>query len=224
MKFTTLALFLILLPSFANAQEQPRVAETTAAKIENLRKLEAQLKEIDLLGESAKVQVKVEGDKESSLTIKITAAQVSNETEIAQESKESNSKTRPTLFNLKLTEADIPDEYVDQKINEFFKTLSSCGSIPSVVVSQIGVSPNYKVEKDYLYEDPNYKITVFKDFVYDRASIPRVFWVLSDKDSLGNVAPLLHDLLYRHGGVLPANRYLLTENFRARTRISYSWK
>jgi hypothetical protein len=55
------------------------------------------------------------------------------------------------------------------------------------------------------YSD-TYKITVLKGFTYDRASIPRIFWVIIDKDSLGNVAPLLHDLLYRNGGLLPTNQ------------------
>jgi hypothetical protein len=202
-----------MLSSVANAQEQSPMDAPTAAKIEKLRKLEAQLKEIDQLGEFAKVQVKVEGDKESSLIVKITAVQVPLSAETTQTSKAGKSETAITLFNLNLTEADIPDEYVDQKIKEFFDTPSRCGSIPSVVISQIGVSPNYKVEQDYFYQAPNYRVTVFKDFVYDRASIPRVFWVIIDKDSLGNVAPLLHDLLYRHGGALPANQISPHRNF-----------
>ena len=41
--------------------------------------------------------------------------------------------------------------------------------------------------------------------MYDRASIPRIFWLIIDKDSLSNVAPLFHDLLYRYGGRLPPN-------------------
>lgn len=205
MKFPTLALFLILLSTLASAQEQPRTDTATAAKIENLRKLEAKLKELDQLGDEAKVQVKVEGDKASSLTVNITAVQVLPVAEAAGTSK-ANRSTRTRLLSLKLTDADIPDEYVDQKIKEFFNTPSRCGSLPAVVISQIGVSADYKVEKDYFYQVPTYTIAVFKDFVYDRASIPRVFWVIIDKDSLGNVAPLLHDLLYRHGGTLPANQ------------------
>ncbi len=205
MKFTTFALFLILLSSVANAQEQPHIDAATAAKIEKLRKLEARLKELDEYGQHAKVQVKVEGDQESSLAVKITAEDVPLSAETVQTS-EAGKSTKPLLFNLRLTDADIPDAYVDQKIKDFFEAPNRCGSIPSVVISQIGVSADYKVEQDYSYLVPAYTITVFKGFVYDRASIPRVFWVLIDKDSLGNVAPLLHDLLYRHGGALPANQ------------------
>ena len=54
--------------------------------------------------------------------------------------------------------------------------------------------------EDYTYESSGYKITVPKGFIYDRASIPGIFWVVIDKDSLSNVAPLFHDFLYRHGG------------------------
>ena len=68
------------------------------------------------------------------------------------------------------------------------------------------IAGNYEVVEDYTYKSGTYSITVPKGFIYDRASIPRVFWVLIDKDSLSNVAPLFHDYLYRNGGELPANQ------------------
>lgn len=71
---------------------------------------------------------------------------------------------------------------------------------------QIGAGVDYRVVEDYTYDSGAYRITVLNGFTYDRASIPRVLWVLIDKDSLSNVAPLLHDLLYRHGGALPENQ------------------
>jgi hypothetical protein len=71
---------------------------------------------------------------------------------------------------------------------------------------QVGATADYDVAEDYIYDSGTYKITAWKGFRYDRASIPRIFWVIIDKDSLSNVAPLFHDLLYRHGGVLPADR------------------
>ena len=83
---------------------------------------------------------------------------------------------------------------------------SMCGSLPGVKLIQLGATRNYEVAEDYLYEPGAYKMTVWKGFVYDRASIPRIFWVLIDKDSLGNVAPLIHDLLYRYGGAIPQNQ------------------
>jgi hypothetical protein len=46
-------------------------------------------------------------------------------------------------------------------------------------------------------------ITARKGFQFDRASIPRIFWVIISKDDLSNVPPLFHDLLYRYAGKLP---------------------
>jgi hypothetical protein len=46
-------------------------------------------------------------------------------------------------------------------------------------------------------------VTAKKGFQFDRASIPRIFWVIISKDDLSNVPPLFHDLLYRFGGKLP---------------------
>ena len=71
---------------------------------------------------------------------------------------------------------------------------------------QVGATVDYDVVDDYVYDGGTYKITAWKGFRYDRASIPRIFWVIIDKDSLSNVAPLFHDLLYRHGGELPQER------------------
>lgn len=53
------------------------------------------------------------------------------------------------------------------------------------------------------YPPVDIKVTAKKGFQYDRASIPRIFWVLISKDDLSNVPPLFHDLLYRFGGILP---------------------
>lgn len=43
-----------------------------------------------------------------------------------------------------------------------------------------------------------------KGFQFDRASVPRIFWVIISKDDLSNVPPLFHDLLYRFAGELPS--------------------
>jgi hypothetical protein len=80
---------------------------------------------------------------------------------------------------------------------------AKCGMIPSVVIAQINASKDYEVQVDYAYDMGHCKITVPKGFIYDRASIPAIVWPIISPDSLGNVAPLLHDYLYRHGGKLP---------------------
>ncbi len=72
---------------------------------------------------------------------------------------------------------------------------------------QIGASKDYQVVEDYTYRaDNKYNITVLSGFIYDRASIPRIFWVIISQDDLSNVAPVFHDLLYRNGGVLPISQ------------------
>lgn len=40
-------------------------------------------------------------------------------------------------------------------------------------------------------------------FEYDKASVPRAVWWLISPDDLGEVAPLVHDWCYAHGGAIP---------------------
>ena len=46
-------------------------------------------------------------------------------------------------------------------------------------------------------------LTVPAGFVYDLASVPEVLQWLIDDDQLSTLAPLVHDVLYQHGGRLP---------------------
>ena len=201
-------LILLLLPNHrsANRRESSGIPQDTQVKNE-LSKLEARLKQIE--EESGSVKVKVTGDKESSGNVNISvereASAGTTATDLGGEKKKAVTK-KETLLNIDLSKLNIPDEYINEKIAAVFSTRTMCGTIPGVKLSQVGVSVDYEVLEDYTYDSGSYKITVFKGFVYDRASIPRIFWVLIDKDSLGNVAPLFHDLLYRHGGVLARNQ------------------
>jgi hypothetical protein len=168
---------------------------------------EDQLKQIDEQADS--VTVKMMGENKISGYLNITGEKEVNSTVTATSSDENNApkskKQRVTLLNYNLSTLDITDEYIDQKIFEAFSK-SDSGTLPGVKVRQIGATKNYEVVEDYTYKSGTYSITVPKGFIYDRASIPRVFWVLIDKDSLSNVAPLFHDLLYRNGGALPTNQ------------------
>ena len=96
----------------------------------------------------------------------------------------------------------VPESYILAAVSSVFGRDPKSGSFPGVAVRQIGNTPVYEVTDDYSYTYKGTAITVPRGFRYDRASIPRVFWILIDKDSLSNVAPLFHDLLYRHGGML----------------------
>jgi len=118
---------------------------------------------------------------------------------------------KETLLNVDLSEATGPTQ--DQfyfTVDEMLSISSAntmCGTIPSVSLAQIDASRNYAVERPYTYNSEGaHTITVPEGFVYDRASIPLIFHPLISPDSVGNVAPLIHDYLYRHGGILPPNQ------------------
>lgn len=79
-------------------------------------------------------------------------------------------------------------------------------------------------------------ITIEGGFVFNFASVPRVFWTSAGHPmSGGTCAPGVHDYLYGHGGVIPgcAHRYsraeadaLLREIMRAHgcsRRKAYTW-
>ena len=108
-------------------------------------------------------------------------------------------------YTIDLSILAIPDSYILPIIASIFQRDPNAGSFPGVAVRQIGNTPIYEVVEPYTYTYKGSTITVPTGFQYDRATIPRVFWILIDKDSLSNVAPLFHDLLYRYGGVLDHN-------------------
>ena len=58
----------------------------------------------------------------------------------------------------------------------------------------------WEVVDDYTYEHGSFRITVRKDFVFDGASIPRIFWSLIGAPQAGKHAhaSLIHDWLYVH--------------------------
>lgn len=173
----------------------------------DLLKLEEKFKQIDKQSHSVKVQVT--GAEAASAKVSVSAErQVPVSVTMRGTPGDAKSKERQTvaqeetLLDLDLSKINVPDEYIEAKMAKAFEA-PMCGTIPGVIVSQIGAGVDYVVVKDYTYDAGPYKLVVRNGFIYDRASIPRIFWVLIDKDSLGNVAPLVHDLLYRSGGVLP---------------------
>jgi len=121
------------------------------------------------------------------------------------------------ILSVDLTEVDIPDEYIREKIN-FVIDRSTASEIPDVVIREIDTSGNYELMEDYTYTaGANYKIIAKSGFIFDRASVPRIFWVIISKDELSNVAPVFHDLLYEYRGVLPKDQVIEYREFtRAR--------
>lgn len=125
----------------------------------------------------------------------------------------SDQRTMPELHGIDLAVLNLPDDVITQIVIAVLSNQSKAGELEGVEVKQIGATAKYEVVKDYTYQANNYKITAPKGFVYDRATIPRVFWAIIDKDSLSNVAPLFHDLLYSKGGKLPENQVVPYRTF-----------
>lgn len=172
-----------------------------------LQKLEEVLDRADELDKrSPPVKVEIEGDKEPTAKIKISMERRETVQSTANvPPKEGPPKKVFETVSIDLSLIDISDEYIAKKLaGSKFATSEKCGSIDSVSIRQIGVTAYYSVIEDYTYRtSAGNNLIVLQGFRYDRASIPRVLWVILDKDALGNVAPLIHDLLYRHHGVLP---------------------
>ena len=204
MKFLALLLTLSFSLLFSVSHSIAQVKNT------ELEKLETQLKRIET--ESNLVKVEVEGGNENSGKFNIiierevpVSAGVGIPTITGSIKTRKKKKTLPTID---LSKIEVSDEYIDEKIKDAFESNESKKTNCGVGLIQDGVSKNWIVENDYVYDSGVFSITVLKGFSYDRASIPRIFWAIIDKDSLGSVPPLLHDLLYRNGGILPTNQIL----------------
>lgn len=202
MKLTAPAfiLFILLLPNVyrVNGQTLPSRPEPNQVP-KDILELEAKLKELDKYPPG--ITVKVKGDKKSP-----DKANIKFEMETVAVSTGSDEPTKTTLLNIDFSKIHVPDEYIKAKIIAAFSNPGRGGECPGVKVMQLGASADYQVVEDYTYKFGGHVITAWEGFKYDRASVPRLFWVLIDKDSLSNVAPLFHDLLYRHGGKLPNDR------------------
>lgn len=68
------------------------------------------------------------------------------------------------------------------------------------------VIPNWSITVD------GFDIDVPSGFVFDLASIPRIMWVVPGfaPFELSTAAPLLHDFIYRHHGVLVRNGLIVS--------------
>jgi hypothetical protein len=142
---------------------------------------------------------------DNSITVKLTKSERSSTDKTLDFKLRLKSKTtNNTLLDVNLSQL-AETEQLDAMIAKTMTSTTMCGGIPSVLISQIGATRDYVVEGEYIYDRTDHKLTVPKGLIFDRASIPRIFWLLISPDDLGNVAPLLHDYLYRNGGKLPKN-------------------
>ena len=205
MKLITTAVLLLLLTHPGFSPQKPSQKPDVAAQIRELQKLEKRLNDLKL--QDGDVTVELSGDNESSAKINVVVEKTEAATDSAAEAGGKNKpKKKRSEFDIDLSNIEVPDEYINEKFASTFLTQQQFPDCPGVKVMQVGATADYEVVEDYTYQGNGYQITAWKGFTYDRASIPRIFWVIIDKDSLSNVAPLFHDLLYRHGGVLPQDR------------------
>ena len=76
-------------------------------------------------------------------------------------------------------------------------------ALTAPLVTYVGPGNRWRLEEAYSYQDGPTQIIVPAGFLFDLASIPRIFWWLIAPFELSVAAPLLHDFLYHHRGDLP---------------------
>ena len=102
-----------------------------------------------------------------------------------------------------LTDADIHAIIENAPHDAVTRDVES-SPIPMVNLTYNVRDKSWILTSDCVYTtDAGWTITAKKDFVFDLASVPRFLWVLISSFDLSLIAPLYHDLLYRHGGLLP---------------------
>lgn len=186
-------LCLTLLASSSLAQVTP----TPTPALQDISEFDKILSEIDAQEDSS-LRVSVDEDKSKS-----TANQKSLILRVERKADSNKGLTKKVLLNLNIT-----DLQAEEQLNSILKGIVSgswCGSIPNVSMSLVGTTPFWRIDQTYTYAGQGYRIKVPYGFQFDRASIPLFFQLLITKDHLGNVAPLIHDYLYRYGGALPAD-------------------
>lgn len=180
-------------PQAAAQEESKTPTIQTATSQATIQELQNRFKQIDReAGSTAEVELSGETESSAKLTVSTNVVAFS-------------AGSREVSYEFNLGGVLVPEDLITNVITAIFSRKDNPGSLEGVQVKQIGATAKYEVVADYTYQWKNYRITVPKGFVYDRASIPSLFWIIIDKDSLSNVAPLFHDLLYRHGGKLAEN-------------------
>lgn len=133
--------------------------------------------------------------------------------------KSKNKNKNNTVMQVDLDNIEMPKTDLGEWYKSFEpsagKSLPKCGSIDGIALTQIDGSETWKTINEYKYSAlDNFTITIPEGTIYDRASIPRLLQVFITKNSLRNVPPLIHDYLYRHGGVLKKSEVTQYRTFR----------
>lgn len=173
-------------------------SQTPADKVDEL---EAIIKRLQ--GQANDVKIIVKPNSEPS---PLGDEAIANFTVIIEEVSKNPNKANKILESMDFGRIRAPKEEV---VDDWFKSKVTvgippmCGTLAGIWLGQLGVSNQYQTLADYEFQsEMKVTIRIPRNTIYDRASIPRVLSVLITKDELGAVAPLIHDYLYRHGGVL----------------------
>jgi len=80
----------------------------------------------------------------------------------------------------------------------------------------------YRLAKNYRIKHSGYHFTLLAGFIHDGASIPRIVWPIigMTQDGLLRGAALIHDALYRNGGIMEPIEHVFTR--KESDRIFYS--
>lgn len=73
-------------------------------------------------------------------------------------------------------------------------------TLPEAVVRWLGPGFRFRLEAPFAIAERGVEIRIPAGFIFDGASVPRLFWLGISPTELGVVAPLVHDWLYRTGG------------------------
>jgi hypothetical protein len=194
--------------------------------MKDISKLEKRFLDFDEIEEKGGVvEVAQPTEEHSQLTIVTSSVKSSSAINESANDKspEKMTKSSSSSLDIKLEDGDISDEYIEDKIERMLKwseslnkqnqkkSLEKTGESPAAsdypIIGKTGGGRDYTLAADYTYHTKaDYSITAHKGFVTDLSSIPRILWVILPPDSLSLTAPIIHDLLYRHGGVLPIDQ------------------
>lgn len=86
----------------------------------------------------------------------------------------------------------------------------SGSAIPSPKLTYSTEQRRWILVEEYRYNDPELAVSIWvpEGFHFDLSSVPRVFWNIIAPFELSIAGPLLHDFIYRHGGILPPGAVL----------------
>lgn len=77
-------------------------------------------------------------------------------------------------------------------------------SLPDLAISYRVPERRWRVVLPYVYQDGETSITIPQGFETDLASVPRALWTIIAPFELSIIAPVVHDLIYQHGGEVTA--------------------